>query len=135
MGLSRSEEQVEWAAANYKDVTFGASEASDAVTLASTIAKARIQLKSDNQSTPADGDTIDFYSAATLGDPDGASTDEYPTDIGNMEFLATIDTFDTDAESVVVNLEVAKGVKIYAVSNAAANTIRVSACILQWFVS
>ena len=135
MALSRSEIQVQWSSADYKDVTSGSTGTSDVFTMQSALADAMVQLKADNQSTPADGDTVGFYLAATLGDPDGASTDEYPTDVDNMILLGIIDTYDTDAESKVVSLPKCKAGKIVAKSNAASNTIRVSACILQWYVS
>ena len=91
MAITRSENQVTWSASNSVSVTSGSSQTSDAVTLNDTCVMASITCKADNAGTPASGDIINFYWASTVGDPDGASTDEYPTDIADMIYLGQID--------------------------------------------
>lgn len=131
MAITRSETQVQWSAANSVSVTAAGSQISDAVSLDATCVAAAITLKADNAGTPADGDVISFYWAATTGDPDGASTEEYPADTANMEYLGQLDTYnDTDADAMTVELPpVPYRGKLVAVSGAASNAITVSAAI------
>ena len=132
MALTRGEVQVTWpTAANSISVTAGATQQSEAVALDTTTVQAAITLKADNAGTPASGDVIDFYWASSAGDPDGASTSEYPADIANMGYLGRIDTYsDTDADKLTVTLPpVPQNGYVYAVSGASSNSITVSATI------
>lgn len=130
MAITRSETQIEWATASSKSVAAAATETSDAFALDATCIDAAITLKADNSGTPASGDIIYFYLSATAGDPDGASTVEYPTNTNNMQLLGAIDTNDTDADSTTVYIpnNPYRG-KIVAVSGASSNAIVVSATI------
>ncbi len=65
----------------------------------------------------------------TCGDPDGASTSEYPNDDTDGLFLARLDTFSNDPAIVTVPLPVAVGGMLYAKNNSTGRAITVSACI------
>lgn len=130
MALTRVENQVTWSASNSVSVTSGSNQTSDAVSLDATCVQSAITCKADNAGTPAAGDIINFYWASSAGDPDGAGTIEYPTDVVNMIHLCRIDTNDTDADSKTVSLpNVPYRGKVYALSGASANAITVSATI------
>lgn len=130
MAITRAENQVTWSSSNSTSVSSGSNATSDAVTLDDTCVKAAIHCKADNGGTPASGDTMDFYWAASCGDPDGASTAEYPTDPDNMLYLCTLDTNDTDGDSKIVALPaVPTDGKVYVVNNASSNSITASATI------
>jgi hypothetical protein len=89
-----------------------------------------ITLKADNSTTPAAGDTIDFYVLPTCGDPDGSGSAEYPNDEKDGIFLATLDTTDNDPAIATVPFPIAcTNFKLYAKSNASTNAITVSACV------
>lgn len=130
MAITRAETQITWSAANSVSVSAAGSQTSDGVSLDATCVAASITCKADNAGTPASGDTVDFYWAASSGDPDGASTEEYATGTGNMEWLCRIDTNSTDPDVCTVSLPAVpyRG-KLVAVSSAAANSITVSATI------
>lgn len=135
MALGNTEIQVQWSSSDSKSVTAATTEASDVFTYAAGASEAMVTLKADNAGTPASGDTVDFYLAASCGDPDGASTEEYPANVAHMIYLGTIDTYTQDAECLTVVLPVTVKGKIVAKSNAASNAITVSACINQKVVS
>ena len=133
MAITRNQTSVSWPTSVYsKSVAAAGFQTSELVTLDATCVDAAITLKADNNSTPASGDTVDFYWAASTGDPDADadSTDEYPTDADNMLPLGTIDTNDTDADKLTVNLPpVPQNGYVYAKNNASSNGITVSAKI------
>lgn len=132
MALTINELQVTWSAANNSSVTAASNATSDEITFtAGTVFQAKIQLKADNNGTPASGDTVDFYLLESHGDPDGASTDEFDTTTQGQH-LATLDTNSDDPAitTVVVPGPFYKA-KIYAVNNASANGITVSALIQE----
>jgi len=131
MAITRTETQVTWSAASSTSVSSGGTATSDEVNLDATCVAAQVHLKADNGGTPASGDTIDFYVLQTGGDPDGASTDEFDT-AGHAVFLGSADTNDEDPAILTVPLPIPqKGGKIYASSNAASNSITVSATITE----
>ena len=135
MAVSRSELQVTWAtAANSSSISSGSNENSEAFTFSATTFDAIVQLKADNDGTPASGDTVDFYVLYTSGDPDGASTDEYDTD-SHGTWLATLDTNTEDPAGTHVEISVAKGGKIRAVNNSGGRAITVSATITEILAS
>ena len=134
MGLGNNEIQVKWSAADSKSVAAGANETSDAFSFSGTASFAHIQLKADNNGTPAAGDTIELYLLLACGDPDGSGADEYDT-VNHAVGLAVLDTNSDDPAIKTVNCPVVKGGKLYAKSNAASNGITVSACILEKTVS
>ena len=129
MAVANNEQQVTWSSSNSVSVSAGSSQTSDAVTFSSTAFDGMATLKADNNGTPASGDTVDFYALLSCGDPDGASADEYPNDDSDGIFLARLDTNVDDPALATVGVPIAKGMKIYAKSNASSNAITVSACI------
>lgn len=135
MALGNTEIQVQWSSSDSLSVTAATTSLSDVFTFATGASEAMVTLKADNAGTPASGDTVDFYLAASCGDPDGASTEEYPANVVHMIYLGTIDTYAQDAECLTVVLPVAVKGKIVAKNNAASNAIVVSACINQKVVS
>ncbi len=136
MAVANNEIQVEWDSGNdSKSVSAGAAAASDAFSFSATAIDAMVTLKADNAGTPASGDTIEVYLLATCGDPDGASTDEYPADDEEGILLGVLDTHANDPAVRTVTCPVAKGAKLYAKSNAASNAITISACLNEKTVS
>jgi hypothetical protein len=135
MSVGNAEIQVQWSSSDSLSVTAAATEASDVFTFAAGAIEAMVTLKGDNAGTPASGDTVDFYAALSCGDPDGGSTEEYPTNVAHMIYLGTIDTYTQAAECLTVTLPVAVKGKVIAKNNAASNAVVVSACINQKVVS
>lgn len=135
MALTTGEIQVTWdAGSSDKSVALGSNATSDAMlATANTPFKANVICKADNSSgSPAGGDTVDFYLLGTIGDPDGASTDEYTT-TGHGLHLCTLDT-NTEDPAISPPIEIPYplvGLKIYAVNNSGTNAITVSALVLE----
>lgn len=132
MAVTKSLVQVTWSAANNQSVTAAGTATSDAFTFDATSFNAMIQLKADNNGTPASGDKVEFYLLYTAGDPDGAEVaDEYDTTLQGT-LLAVLDTFANDPAlaTVAVNPS-AKGGKVYAANKAASNGITVSAQLYE----
>jgi len=130
MAITRAENQITWSASNSVSVSAAGSQTSDLVTLDTTCINAAITVKADNAGTPAAGDTVDYYWASSVGDPDGAATAEYPTDTLHMQWLCRIDTNSTDADKNTVSLPaVPANGYLVAVSNASSNSITVSGTI------
>lgn len=131
MAVSETEIQVTWSASNSVSVSAGGNATSDAITFDETAVARQIQLKADNASAATSGDTITFRLLQSLGDPDGASTDEYES-VGHGLLLGVLDTNTDDPAGLVVPIpETIKSGKIYAVSGAASNSITVSATVLE----
>ena len=131
MAASKNEQQVTWSASNSASVTAGGSQTSDAVTASSTMVDQGIMVKADNAGTPASGDTVDFYLLPTTGDPDGAGSDEYVT-AGHGYYLGQVDTNLEDPAIAYYEIPSAmKGWELYAASNAASNSITVSAAAYE----
>ncbi len=136
MAVDNHEIQIEWDSGNdSKSVGAGSTATSDTFSFSATAIDAMITLKADNGGTPASGDTIELYLLATCGDPDGASTDEFPTDSDEGTFLGVLDTYAHDPAIKTVRCPIAKAGKLHAKSNAASNALTVSACINEKTVS
>lgn len=135
MALGNTEIQVQWSDNDSLSVTAAATSTSNAFTFATGASEAMVTLKADNAGTPASGDTVEFYAALSCGDPDGASTEEYPAHVDHMIFLGMIDTYKQDPDCLTVALPVAVKGKIVAKNKAASNAIVVSACVNQKVVS
>jgi len=139
MAVANNELQIVWSSANYKDLTTGAPSAtSDLMALSGGTVDALVTVKADNQGAAADGDTVDLYALVSAGDADDDTTDDYPHDETDGDFLAQLDTYNMvsgDIAIATVRLKVGVGVKIYAISSAASNTIRVSAVVNEKVVS
>jgi hypothetical protein len=106
MGAGQTELQVTWSAANSLALATGNSWAatSDSMTFATTTVAAQIALKADQTTgTPASGDYVDWYLRASLGDPDGASTEEYDS-AGHDIFLGRTDVNIDDPAIMTVQL-------------------------------
>lgn len=127
MAVTHTEIQVTWSASNSVSVSAASAQTSDIETFDTTAVDAMITLKADNNGTPANGDTVDFYVLYSTGDPDGASTDEFDTATQGT-FLCTLNTAVDDPAIKTVPLRTAASeFKVYAVNNAASNAITVSA--------
>lgn len=131
MAVASNELQILWSSSASVSVTAGSNQTSDAISFSATAFAALITLKADNAGTPASGDTVDVYACISAGDPDGASTSEYPLDDSHGIFLGCLDTYTPGEDPAVMSVSIPVGVsiKIYAASNAASNAITVSACI------
>lgn len=131
MALARNEIQVTWSSSNSTSVSGGGTATSDEANLSDTAFQAQIELKADHGGTPASGDTMDFWLLQTLGDPDGASTNEFETDEQGT-FLATLDLNADDPAIAVVELPIPSvGVQVLAKNNDSDSSITVSATILE----
>ncbi|MBN1359352.1 MAG: hypothetical protein JW993_02115 [Sedimentisphaerales bacterium] len=136
MAVANHEIQVQWDSGNNsKSVGAGGTATSDAFSFSATAIDAMVTLKADNAGSPASGDTIEFYLLATCGDPDGASTDEYPADSDEGILLGVLDTHANDPAVKTLTCPIAKGGKLHAQSNASSNAITVSACLNEKTVS
>lgn len=136
MAVANNEIQVEWDSGNTsKSVSAGGTATSDAFNFSATAVDAMVTLKADNAGTPALGDTLEFYLLATCGDPDGASTDEYPDDGDEGILLGVLDTYAHDPAIKTVTCPIAKGGKVHVKSNASSNAMVASACINEKTVS
>lgn len=131
MALTRQETQVTWpTAVNSIAVAAASAQLSELVTLDATCIDASITLKALNGGTPASGDTVDFYLATSSGDPDGAAAYEYPANVAHMRHLGRIDTNLQNPDVLTVKIPSAPvNGYVYAVNNASANSITVSATI------
>jgi hypothetical protein len=129
MTVANNEIQVQWSSANSVSVSASGSQTSDAFSFSASAIEAMVTLKADNAGTPADGDTVEVFLLPTCGDPDGSGSDEYPADEDEGVLLAVLDTYANDPAVKTAACPVAKGGKLYALSNASSNSITVSACI------
>ena len=129
MAITKAETQIQWSASNSTSVSGSSTATSDSFTIGATVVDGAIQLKADHGTTPGADDYVDFYLLETLGDPDGASTDEYAT-AEQGTFLARLDTNSDDPAIKVVPLPTVsiKGAKLYA-SNNAGESVTVSATL------
>lgn len=131
MAVSKNELQVQWSSSNSTSVASGGNATSDVATFDATTFTASIQLKADNDGTPASGDTVDFYILFTTGDPDGTGSDEYDT-TGAAHFLTQLDTNSEDPQIKTIGpIIVPKACKIYAENNSGGRAITVSAAIYE----
>lgn len=128
--LANNEIQVTWAAANSVSIPFGNNATSDVFTFSTNSSFGHMQIKADNNGTPAAGDTVDFFLLLTCGDPDGAGAAEYDT-VNHALPLGTLDTNAEDPALRTVNCPIVLGGRVYAVNNSAGRAITVSACILE----
>jgi hypothetical protein len=131
MVVANNEKQIEWATADSKSVAAASEETSDAITYSTAAFEGTITLKADNDGTPADGDTVDFYLLNSAGDPDGAGAAEYPNDETDGLFLARLDTYTpgNDPAIATVAIPVSVSAKVFAKNNSSGRAITVSACI------
>lgn len=131
MAVGTNEVQVQWSAANSLSISASSNATSDAAALSATAFARAVQLKADNSGTPASGDTVDFYLLGSLGDPDGASTEEYET-AGHAQHLCRLDTNVEDPAGRIVQIPATlEDLKIRAVNNSAGRAIVVSATVLE----
>ena len=114
-----------------QSVAAGATQVSDAITVATTAVAHMIHCKADNAGTPATNDYIDVFIRYSGGDPDGAGADEYDTAFGGR-WVGRIDTKLEDPILATFPVPLpAKSYKVAAVSAAGANTITFSFCISE----
>lgn len=129
MALSPNKVQVKWSTSNSVSVSAGGTQTSDEVLVSETSVSRELMIKVDNGGTPAPGDTIEIRLLMNAGDPDADpdSADEFGTS-GNADVLAVLDT---NAEDPViygpVPVPFGESFKVHATSNAASNSITVSA--------
>jgi hypothetical protein len=133
MTIAISEVQLTWATATTTAVvTNGSNVTSDTATISGTAIELSAQLKADHAGTPASGHTVDWFALYTLGDPDGASSDEFGT-TGHAVFLARLDLNTEDPAIAVTRLNPnVKALKLYAVNNGSTATgVTVSATLQE----
>lgn len=134
MAITRAENQVTWpTSATDKAVASGTAETSEEVTLDDTCVAASITVKANNTGTPASGDTVDFYWAATGGEPDvdPSVTDDFPTQ-SDAHWLCRIDTNLSGNNPGVKTVDlpaVPKTGKVIADNNSSGRSITCSATI------
>ena len=135
MAVTKSENQIVWSSANNLSVSSASNGTSDAFTFNGGSINATITCKADNNTTPASGDTVEFYLLYTNGDPDGTGGDEYDTTTQGT-LLCVLDTNLTDpAQATITVNPSAKGGKIYAVNKSATHAITVAATMYETIVS
>lgn len=129
--------QVTWdTGSNSNSLAAGATEDSDTMTGLSAAALDRaIMCKADNNGTPSAGDEVSFWLKPTLGDPDGAGADEFPTD-DHAIFLCRLDTNADDPAIMTVPLAEIAGTAwedfiVFTENHAATNAITCSATLLE----
>lgn len=136
MSVAENEVQVLWSASASKSVTASSTDLSDAMDFSATAFAASITMKALHSTTPGADDYMDFYLMRSSGDPDGASTDEYPGDTGTDptiegEFLARLDMNENDPAIKTVDLPLpAHKFKIF-VNNNAAEAVTVSCAVME----
>lgn len=86
-----TEVQGTWdAGSNTNSLGATSNESSDVMAINAATVQLSVQMKSFHNATPGAGDSVDWYARYSLGDPDGASTDEHDT-VGHAQFLARLD--------------------------------------------
>ena len=96
MGLGRTEQQVTWSAANTKTLSAATRADSDEITIDSSVVAASVQVRVDNQGTPASGDVLNVYIKWSNGDLDaGGGANDYDSDEYAMP-LMVLDTYATN---------------------------------------
>jgi len=131
MAITHTETRIQWSSSDTTSITSGSNATSDAVTVDATTFQASVTLKADNASTPASGDTIDVWLLGSAGDPDGTGTHEYATTEQGL-FIGTLDTNADDAAIRTFQIPMPlQNLKLYAVSNAASNSITFSGVLLE----
>lgn len=124
---TNSETQITWSGSNSVSVASGGSETSDVITPSGGSVQATVLLKANHDSTPADGDEIEFVFQYTIGDPDGAAGDEYTTEEHSYSVIA--DTFLEDPALLLIELpQPLKAFQLKA-NNNGASAITVSATL------
>jgi len=132
MAITGNEVQVQWnSGSNYYSISASGNYTSDVANLNTAAFDGMIELKADNDGTPASGDTVDFYIQYTSGDPDGSGSDEYDTDEHSI-FLAQLDTNVEDPAITHVPVNTAADhFQVYAVNNSSGRAITVSATMTE----
>lgn len=122
--------------ADSKSISSGGNATSDTETLNQTINSSktviarRLQVKADNDGTPAAGDTATIYPQMTIGDPDGASTNEFDTD--DQAVPVVLDTNENDPSIGSIDLPIAAlELKLYAENDSGGRAITVSGTVLE----
>lgn len=103
MAIGQTELQITWDTGSDSGALNTANtweKTSDEMTMGTSTIKAMIEMKGDQTAgTPASGDLVTFYAQLTLGDPDGAGSDEYDTD-GHDIYLGQLD-INTDNPAIM----------------------------------
>lgn len=133
MAITRAENQVTWSAANSLSVSAASTGTSDAMSLDATCFAAMAHCYADNASTPAAGDTVDFYILMSGGDPIGTGGDVFDNSaVAHATFLCTIDTNSADPAQRSVPLPLPhKTFKIFARNNDAGAAATVGVTITE----
>lgn len=113
-----------------KSISSGGNATSDAAVIPTSAVATSLIVKADNNGTPASGDILEIRLLATVGDPDadGDSTDEYTTPSHGAVLVRLNTNLEDPALSAPLDIPTSvQGIKLYAVSSAASNSITVSA--------
>lgn len=130
MASSRNETGITWSSAAYIDVTSGGNATSDVFTFNAEDWDAAIQIDANNQGTAAPGDLLVAYILWSAGNIDGSAGDDYDT-VAHAQSLKILDTYAEDpARHTIPIPSAAKAFKLYVVSSAGSNTIRVRAGVI-----
>lgn len=102
MAVTRSEISINMASGTAERTVSDANWAlSDAFAVAAGDWDVHLMLWSDNQGTPASGDTVEWRLLASLGSVDGSAGDDY-VNVDNGMFLDLHDTYNNDDGNGVV---------------------------------
>jgi hypothetical protein len=98
-------------------------------TISAGVVQATLMMKADHSGTPADGDVVDFVLQYSIGDPDGASTNEFTTPEHSHTVRA--DTFLEDPAIVLVGIPAPLVSLQIKAENGGGSSITVSATLYE----
>lgn len=127
------ERQITWSSADSIYVSAGSTSTSDVVTFSSNAIKAHLQVKVASAGSYNSYDTVQAFFFPSCGDPDGASSNEYPYSIVCGKRLSTIRMVYIASQvlqTVSPIVPVVSG-KLVIFNRSASTSVLASACILE----
>ena len=129
MAWTKTETQVQWAAADTKSVAVGVTETSDVLTLQPDTVNAFLKCYAKNGGTAESGDDVDV-AIQYGGDPNADATENYDN-IG--DFVTNLDTNESDPAVRTIPFMSMQGetLQIAATNNAGSNSITVGFTVVE----